>query len=133
MEKNNEINGARNQWRKIVVNYSDPDIRKSVWQLVNTFGLYVILWVLMVFSLQVSYWLTLGISVIAAGMLVRIFIIFHDCGHGSFFSRPRPITGLVSLPVCSPSPPTFYGGKAMQSITPRLETWISAAQATCGQ
>ncbi len=40
---------------------------------------------LMYLSLPVSYWLTLALSVPAAGLLVRTFIIMHDCGHGSFF------------------------------------------------
>jgi omega-6 fatty acid desaturase (delta-12 desaturase) len=76
-------------WRKIVAEYQQPDTRKSIWQLVNSFGLYVIIWVLMVYSLQVSYWLTLALALFAGGMLVRLFIIFHDCGHGSFFRSPK--------------------------------------------
>jgi omega-6 fatty acid desaturase (delta-12 desaturase) len=43
----------------------------------------------MVLSLDVSYWLTLLLSIPTAGFLVRIFIIFHDCGHGSFFASRR--------------------------------------------
>jgi omega-6 fatty acid desaturase (delta-12 desaturase) len=43
----------------------------------------------MIWSMTISYWLTLGLSVVAAGFLVRIFIIFHDCGHGSFFKSRR--------------------------------------------
>lgn len=39
----------------------------------------------MYYSMQVSYWLTLALSIPAAGFLIRVFIIFHDCGHGSFF------------------------------------------------
>jgi acyl-lipid omega-6 desaturase (Delta-12 desaturase) len=35
--------------------------------------------------INVSYWLTLGLGILAAGFMVRIFIIQHDCGHGSFF------------------------------------------------
>jgi acyl-lipid omega-6 desaturase (Delta-12 desaturase) len=42
----------------------------------------------MVRSLEISYWLTLVLSVPAAGLLIRLFIIEHDCGHGSFFARP---------------------------------------------
>jgi len=45
--------------------------------------------VMMYFALAISWWITLGLSIIAAGFLVRIFIIFHDCGHGSFFKSPR--------------------------------------------
>jgi omega-6 fatty acid desaturase (delta-12 desaturase) len=43
----------------------------------------------MYLSLDYSYWITLGLSVLSAGFLVRIFIIFHDCGHGSFFKSKR--------------------------------------------
>ncbi|MGE0735011.1 MAG: fatty acid desaturase [Alphaproteobacteria bacterium] len=39
----------------------------------------------MYYTLDVSYWLTLGLALLAAGFLVRVFIIQHDCGHGSFF------------------------------------------------
>ena len=64
---------------------------------------YAALWCLMYFSLQVSWWLTLPLAVLAAGFLVRVFIIFHDCGHGSFFPSRRAndilgfITGVLTL------------------------------------
>jgi omega-6 fatty acid desaturase (delta-12 desaturase) len=54
-------------------------------------------------SLEVSYWLTLALSVLAAGFLMRTFIIFHDCGHGSFFKSRRAndalgiITGILTF------------------------------------
>jgi omega-6 fatty acid desaturase (delta-12 desaturase) len=50
---------------------------------------FIALLVVMYFSLEVGYWLTLAISVLAAGFLARIFIIQHDCGHGSFFRSTR--------------------------------------------
>jgi omega-6 fatty acid desaturase (delta-12 desaturase) len=53
--------------------------------LVNTLVPYVTLWWLMYVSLSVSYWLTLPLAVLAGGFMVRLFIIHHDCGHGSFF------------------------------------------------
>lgn len=84
-----EANVMQNTWRKLVAKYQQPDTRKSSWQLINSFGLYVLAWVLMIFSLEVSYWLTLALAVFAAGMLVRLFIIFHDCGHGSFFRSSK--------------------------------------------
>lgn len=51
----------------------------------------------MVATVAQAYWLTLLLSVIAGGLLVRFFIIQHDCGHGSFFSgrRANDITGLA--------------------------------------
>ena len=81
---------AYDGWRAIVAKYSQPDARKSTWQIVNSFGGLFLCWVLMYFSLNVSYLLTLLLSIPAAGFAVRIFIIQHDCGHGSFFkSRQR--------------------------------------------
>ena len=52
----------------------------------------------MYYSLSISYWLTLLLAIPAAGFMVRIFIIFHDCGHGSFFQsrRANTITGFIA-------------------------------------
>ena len=58
---------------------------KSVWQLINTVVPFVILWYLAYKSLSVSYLLALVPSLLAAGFMTRIFIIFHDCTHYSFF------------------------------------------------
>jgi len=50
---------------------------------------YIVLWGLMLLSIRISYWLTLALGVINAGFLIRSFIIFHDCCHGSFFSSRK--------------------------------------------
>ncbi len=84
-------------WIKVISKYNRPDIRKSIWQIINSLGPYIILWYLMYLSLDISYWITIGLSFFAAGFLVRIFIIFHDCGHGSFFksARANTIIGII--------------------------------------
>ncbi len=94
MEKNQHENP---EWMHIVSKYNKPDPAKSIWQIINSLGPYILLWILMYYSLQVSYLLTLVLAVVAAGFLVRMFIIFHDCGHGSFFrsSRANRITGTI--------------------------------------
>jgi omega-6 fatty acid desaturase (delta-12 desaturase) len=46
-------------------------------------------WAAMYVSLGVGYWLTLLLAVPAAFMLIRLFIVQHDCGHGAFFRSPR--------------------------------------------
>jgi acyl-lipid omega-6 desaturase (Delta-12 desaturase) len=91
-------NNTRPEWMNIILRYNKPDKSKSWWQLINSIVPYIILWVLMVKSLEISYWLTLLLSVFAAGFLVRIFIIFHDCGHGSFFrsKRMNTVTGIIT-------------------------------------
>jgi len=57
--------------------------------LADSIGPLIALWVLMYFSIDVSYWITLALAVPAAGFMVRIFIIFHDCGHKSFFKEAK--------------------------------------------
>lgn len=86
-----------NSWTEIVRRYNKPDLRKSIWQIINSLGPYLLLWAGMYYALGISYWITLGLSLLAAGFLVRIFIIFHDCGHGSFFTSTRAnrITGTI--------------------------------------
>ncbi|MBU1637540.1 fatty acid desaturase [bacterium] len=53
----------------------------------------------MFLSLSVSYWLTLGLGLVASGFMIRIFIIQHDCGHGSFF-RSRKLNNRIGV-LCS--------------------------------
>jgi len=65
--------------------YARPSTAKSVFQLLNTAIPFAVAWLIMLWSLGVGYWLTLLLSIPAAGLLVRLFIIQHDCGHGSFF------------------------------------------------
>lgn len=81
-----------NPWTDFYKNqnvYSTPSVKRSIWQIANTFVPYVVLWVLMIFSLSVSYWITAVIVILAAAFLVRLFIIFHDCGHGSYFKSKK--------------------------------------------
>lgn len=86
------IDSNANPWIKINENlakYLTPSLGRSIWQITNTFVPYVGLWILIVYSLSVSYWLTAFLIVLAAGFLVRLFIIFHDCGHGSYFKSQK--------------------------------------------
>jgi omega-6 fatty acid desaturase (delta-12 desaturase) len=85
-------------WQKIVAQYSQPDLRRSIWQIINTVVPFIIVWALMYWSLSVSYLLTLALSIPAAGLLMRIFIILHDCGHGSFFksNKANEVIGTIA-------------------------------------
>ncbi len=76
-------------WQNLVKKYQSAPNRKSIWQLCNSFIPFLIIWYLMFLSLDISYWLTLLLAFPAAGFVVRIFIIQHDCGHGSFFKSKR--------------------------------------------
>ncbi|TYP78222.1 fatty acid desaturase [Paenibacillus methanolicus] len=80
-----------------------PDRRKSIWQMVNTIIPFILLWAAAYLCLSVSVWITWALGIVAAGFLVRIFIIFHDCCHFSFFSSKRAnaivgtITGILTF------------------------------------
>ena len=69
----------------MIAPYQHSDQRRSVIQLVTTLALYAALWALMIYSTFISYVVTALLVIVSALMLMRIFIIFHDCGHGSFF------------------------------------------------
>ena len=85
-------------WQKIISPYAHPDLRKSLWQTINTLVPYILLFYISMRSLEISFWLTLPLSILTAGFMVRTFIIFHDCGHGSFFKSPRAneLLGIVT-------------------------------------
>src|SRR6185369_9508819 len=78
--------------------FQTPSLSKALWQLVNSAVPYVSLWIAMVYALDVSYWLVLPLAVLAAGFLARIFIIFHDCGHASYFRSKlaNQVTGTIA-------------------------------------
>ncbi len=89
--------------RKQVAPYEKSNTKDSIWQLITTLGPFFLLWTLAYQSLTISYFLTFAFAVIAAGFLVRIFIIFHDCCHFSFFKNRTAnkvlgtITGILTL------------------------------------
>ena len=91
---------AKPAWYQALGKYAYSDFRKSLWQLIDTFVPYGLLWALMLYTVRrgYPYWVTLTLAVVAGGILVRVFILFHDCCHGSFFSsrRANTILGYVS-------------------------------------
>jgi acyl-lipid omega-6 desaturase (Delta-12 desaturase) len=81
--------GTRTALRAAVAPFEISSVGRAAFQLATSLGLYMATVALMYWSLGVSYWLTLALSPIAAGLLIRTFIVQHDCGHGSFLSSPR--------------------------------------------
>lgn len=89
----------KSSWTRIVSQYDSPEVTKSIWQLVNTFIPYLVLWYLMYRSLEVGYWLTFVVAIPTTLFLIRVFILQHDCGHNSFF-RSRKANTWVGM-TCS--------------------------------
>ena len=68
-------------WKPIVAKFQQSSLWRAVWQMTNTLGAYAVTWLAIYFALGISWWLVPPLALLAAGFVVRIFIIFHDCGH----------------------------------------------------
>jgi acyl-lipid omega-6 desaturase (Delta-12 desaturase) len=94
---------ARPALLRLLDRYRDPDVRRSVWQVVNTAAPFAALWLLMLYFVDRAYVVTLLLAVPTGLLLVRLFIIQHDCGHGAFFRSMRVsnalgfVLGVVTL------------------------------------
>lgn len=94
--------------------FQTPSLARSLRQLANSVLPYFALWAVMIRTVEFSYPLTLGLAALAGLFLVRVFIIFHDCGHGSFF-RSRAANEWVG----------FFTG--VLTLTPHHQWWRNHA------
>jgi omega-6 fatty acid desaturase (delta-12 desaturase) len=76
-------------WREALAPYAQPHLGRSLLDLATSVLPYLALSVAMYFALNVSYLLVLVIAIPTAGFLVRTFILFHDCSHGSFLASRK--------------------------------------------
>lgn len=95
--------GDLTRMRKAIARYQRPSTSRALWQLTNTLMPYALLWYAIHRAQAISLWLAIPLAVAAGALLVRAFIIFHDCGHGSFFGKPWAnrlvgvVTGLLTF------------------------------------
>lgn len=79
----------RSEWTGIVSRYAGANVGRAAWQVINTLvPLAAVLW-LMYAMLDSAWWVTALLVFPAAGLLVRTFIIMHDCAHASFLPWPK--------------------------------------------
>lgn len=89
--------------RKAVKPFEKNQFKTSIIQLLNTVVPFLVWWFLAYKSLAISPYLTLAVAIIASGFVIRIFIIFHDCTHYSFFQNNKwnravgTILGIITL------------------------------------
>lgn len=76
-------------WLKILSGYRKPKVGRSVYELIVTLVPFVFFWTGTWASLHFGYWIGLLLVIPAAGFLLRLFMLQHDCGHGSFFGHRR--------------------------------------------
>src|SRR6185437_3150394 len=77
------------EWRGVLDAYAEPRLGRSLLDLATSAAPYLVLLVAMTLALRVSVLLSLGLVVPASAFLIRIFIVFHDCTHGSFMRSRR--------------------------------------------
>ncbi len=91
---------AKPEWFRAMSRYELPSLRRALWQMLDTFVPYLALWAVLVLLVRrgAPYGIVLLLSLVAAGLQVRIFIMFHDCCHGSFFRsrRANSVLGTVA-------------------------------------
>lgn len=80
---------ATRPWRDIVAPYARPDSLRGLVQVANTAVPFALVTATMLYALNAGIWIALLLALPAAGLLVRLFAIQHDCGHGSFFASRR--------------------------------------------
>src|SRR5690606_36402513 len=76
-------------WLSTLARYREPMSARSLFELAATLVPFVALWVLAWAALSVSAWLALSVALLNGAFLVRIFVIQHDCGHGSFLTNRK--------------------------------------------
>lgn len=91
-------------WYPSLSRFIQASRARAAWQLVETLIPYGVLWIAMVFAVRHAHlWLLIVLWVPASALLVRVFILFHDCCHGSLFASRRAnrivgyVTGLLTL------------------------------------
>lgn len=72
-------------WMRALARHRQPSDGRAIVEIAITVLPFGVLWVLMWATLDLGYWFALSLAIPAAGFLVRLFMIQHDCGHGSFF------------------------------------------------
>lgn len=86
---NADLDSGRPFWRKSIARYEQPSLPRSLFDLATSVMPYLALTAVMYLCLNFSVWITVALAVPAAGFLLRTFIVFHDCAHGSFLPTKR--------------------------------------------
>src|SRR5438309_7005869 len=89
VDESEEVRADGRRLRRDLDRYARSDLARSLCSLATSVVPFVALWGLMYVVFPVSYWLVLLLAVPAVGFLLRTYIVFHDCAHGSFLSGRR--------------------------------------------
>ena len=81
-------------WHNMIKKYQVPDTKKAILQVINSYGIFIALWILQFYLYNHSIFWVIGLAILNGFLLGRIFIIQHDCGHKSFF-RSRSANDVI--------------------------------------
>jgi acyl-lipid omega-6 desaturase (Delta-12 desaturase) len=84
-----ETGPVRAGWDDVLGSYAKPSVGRSLLSLCTSVGPYLVLLIAIFFASRFSLALALVLAIPAAGFLIRTFIVFHDCTHGSFFRSAK--------------------------------------------
>ena len=89
LEKQTKLTAAARLWPARLRPYCLPDNFRGAFEIAVTVIPFATLWVAMWLLGHISIWLSVAAAIPAAGLMVRLFMIQHDCGHGALFSSRR--------------------------------------------
>ena len=84
-ESSAETTRSAREWAAVLGSYREPSGVRSTIELIITAVAFGLVWAAMWATLGLGYAITLLLAIPAAGLLVRLFVLQHDCGHGSFY------------------------------------------------
>ena len=88
-QSSNQQSSNQQSWKSLLAPFARADARIARFQLVSTLFLWLANCLAIVWSLGVSPWLAAALSCVQGGLFIRLFVLHHDCGHGSFFPTKR--------------------------------------------
>jgi acyl-lipid omega-6 desaturase (Delta-12 desaturase) len=83
------INSVKQHKRTLINKYAKADNVKGLTQVFTTLVPLAVLWGVLVPSARLSYWLVAGVTLLMSLFLLRVFVLMHECGHGSLFCNER--------------------------------------------
>ena len=120
------------EWKKLVEEFQKPHRGRALWQCANTLGPILGIWIALYFLYPVSVWASILLAALAGLFLVRAFIIFHDCGHGSFFKSKKANDALGFFTGMLTFTPIITGSGNTRSTTQPMEISTSVELAMSG-
>lgn len=84
-----ETIGLKKKWRILLAPYTNKSNATAYFQLISTSALYALAWYSYSLAIQISLFFAIPYALIVSFLILRFFVLMHDCGHGSLFDSPK--------------------------------------------